>query len=574
MGAIALAVSFCVTHASGQLVTKTDAIPNRGKPPVVFLNGYQRECEGSSFRGSFGSVDQLLNEEGRVTLFFDNCAFPNHPAIETLGNEFAKFLRGLRYENGEPVARVDVVAHSMGGLIVRSYLAGKQTQEGVFTPPADTMLRKVVLLGTSHFGSPATNLLAGGGGDAQSAQLEPGSRFTFDLATWNQGTDDLRGVDTIAVLGNAANGLLLMRSGFGDGVTTLTSGSLDFTAPGRTRVVPYCHTGGITSFVCARGSAQLAQMDSRTHDSFRILLSFLNDTPEWRSIGTTPQTDPVLSKGGGVLVRYRDAADRPVTIERAVSPLVEVALLDKSLVFADYAPSAQPLPINLTLSDNRTASLSVPLLTGATRALNVKSGPSVNAIFPSAAALFPRSVAPGSLISVYGSVLTTASGTTEVLVAGQPRPQSFASAEQINTLVPEDASGLVKVQVKNSAGEHTVNLIIEPVVPALFAPALNALTGVVVSTQAPLRRGDHIALFATGLGRTETRGGLQWAAVQPQVWFGGQECTVTFAGRAPGFPGLDQINCQVAANALVSDESPVFVYSGGRTSNVTTLALR
>ena len=30
----------------------------------------------------------------------------------------------------------------------------------------------------------------------------------FDLATWNQGVDDLRGTDAIAVLGNVSNGVL------------------------------------------------------------------------------------------------------------------------------------------------------------------------------------------------------------------------------------------------------------------------------------------------------------------------------------------------------------------------------
>ena len=74
------------------------------------------------------------------------------------------------------------------GLIVRSYLAGKQTQEGVFTPPADTKIRKIVFLGTPHFGSPATSLLGGvGGGDAQTDELQPGSPFVFDLGDLESG---------------------------------------------------------------------------------------------------------------------------------------------------------------------------------------------------------------------------------------------------------------------------------------------------------------------------------------------------------------------------------------------------
>ena len=339
----------------------------------------------------------------------------------------------------------------MGGLIVRSYLSGKRPEEGVFTPPAETLLRKLVFLGTPHFGSPATDLLAGvGGGDARTAELQPGSRFVFDLATWNQGVDDLRGVDAIIVLGNASNGFLIMRSDFGDGVTTLTSGSLDFLGAGRTRILPYCHTGGLAAFVCKGGAGRLAQIDSRDHLSARILLSFFNDTPEWRTVGVSPEQDQFLSKGGGLMLRYRDSNDRPQQIEKATSPQAELSLFDKSIVFTDYiAATAQPLPITLTLPNNVTAAVSVPLVTGSTRAVISKPGPLVNAIYPSAAALFPRSVAPGSLISLYGSQLTTSSGNSDVMVAGQPAPISFADPSQINALVPDNASGLVKVQVRN-----------------------------------------------------------------------------------------------------------------------------
>jgi uncharacterized protein (TIGR03437 family) len=119
-----------------------------------------------------------------------------------------------------------------------------------------------------------------------------------------------------------------------------------------------------------------------------------------------------------------------------------------------------------------------------------------------------------------------------------------------------------------------VNVLVEPVVPALFAPALNAVIGTLVTPSAPLRRGDYVALFATGLGKTVLRGGLQWAVMEPQVSLGGQPCHVTYAGRAPGYPGLDQINCLISQDAQASETAPVVVVSGGRASNVTTLPLR
>ena len=105
----------------------------------------------------------------------------------------------------------------------------------------------------------------------------------------------------------------------------------------------------------------------------------------------------------------------------------------------------------------------------------------------------------------------------------------------------------MKLQVKSSVGEQTVNLLVEPTVPAIFAPALNAITErAALPRNLPCTPGITYRYISPGLGQTREQAGLNWAIVQPQVSFGGQPCVVTFAGRAPGFPGLDQINCQVS----------------------------
>ncbi|MGH9632107.1 MAG: esterase/lipase family protein, partial [Bryobacteraceae bacterium] len=234
--------------AWGQFVADPASVPRTLKPPVVFLNGYQMSCPASGlgerthFASTFGIADQVLERNGQVTLFFDNCLFPG-VSIEELGNRFGQFLTRLRYTDGQPVTQIDAVAHSMGGLILRSYLSGKQAGEGVFQPPAEVPIRKAVFLGTPHFGAAVAVF---GAATPQVTALTPGSAFLFDLATWNQGTDDLRGVDAIAVAGNAGTDLpvfgLERRAGFDDGVVSLTSASLGFALGDRTRIVPYCHT--------------------------------------------------------------------------------------------------------------------------------------------------------------------------------------------------------------------------------------------------------------------------------------------------------------------------------------------
>src|SRR5258706_6004825 len=94
---------------------------NSTTPPVVLLNGFQLQCPGSS-SSTFGGLERLL---GTAVYFFDNCECPNC-TIEELAEDFGQALSLLRYDNGEPLPRVDVVAHSMGGLILRAYLSGKQ----------------------------------------------------------------------------------------------------------------------------------------------------------------------------------------------------------------------------------------------------------------------------------------------------------------------------------------------------------------------------------------------------------------------------------------------------------------
>jgi hypothetical protein len=65
-----------------QLIPAGQPVPKGPNPPVVFLNGYQIDCSGSSFAGSFGNADTVLEASQIVTLFFDNCTVPNTPSLE------------------------------------------------------------------------------------------------------------------------------------------------------------------------------------------------------------------------------------------------------------------------------------------------------------------------------------------------------------------------------------------------------------------------------------------------------------------------------------------------------------
>jgi uncharacterized protein (TIGR03437 family) len=569
-------------------LVSTSAIPRTVRPPVVFLNGYQSGCGGSvTFEETFGQADRILERNGRVALFFNNCEQARNRPLEELGAALGRYLDGLQYADGQPVSQVDVVAHSMGGLIVRSYLSGKQIERREFRPPSQPKIRKAVFLAVPFFGAIVTEFPGATGADPQFEQLRPGSSFLYDLATWNQGMDDLRETDAIAVVADGGSGIV---SGNGrnadDSTVSVTSASLEFAGAGRTRIVPYCHTrlSGLLAAGCTTQSA-VAYITDDSHESARIMTSFLNDTNEWQSIGRGPSEHTRLSTTGGLIAELRDAEDRAIAIQNATASQGRVRVRGER-IWSEDIPAATPVQFSVTrVTGTLRSEIAVPA--GTTRASRLTdNSPDIAAILPSPSRGTPRVGAPGMFVTIYGSQLASATaqaemqpypntlGGTEVLVNGQGAGVQYVSPTQVNMLMPDVASGLVKLTVRNSRGQQTLNVLVEPFVPTLFGAALNAQTGASITTSAPALRGDYVALYLTGLGRTERRSdGLDWSLAVPQVMIGGKACSVVYAGRAPGYAGLDQINCQIALDATTGDTVNVGV-TAGRRSGTATIPVR
>jgi uncharacterized protein (TIGR03437 family) len=469
----------------------------------------------------------------------------------------------------------------MGGLVLRSYLSGKQDTAGVFQPPAATHVRKAVFLASPNFGTPIASLLPV---STQVNEMASGSNFLFDLATWNDGADDLLGVDAIAAAGNAGTGGLSGTAGFDDGVVPLTSASFQFYLPGRTRVVPYCHIpgGGIVSDfgLCPSDAPGIANIDSATHDSAQMIVSFFNGTDAWQSVGTAAESDPFLSVDGGLIVAAHAADDSSVNIDSVTAGLQgadkQLSISSDHLAFTDQFP-AGAIGFNLTagsLNINSTATLPA----GGTGPYLVKPGPLVARVFPAAAATFPLELAPRMLIAIYGADLASAT----VSIAGTALSLYYVSATQINAVLPDTASGFTQLTVQSSSGQNRINIYVEAAAPAIFtqdssgsgpASALKSTDQSLVTAANPLQAGDTVELYATGLGQTTPNNGLDYAVQQPTVTVGGVACPVVFAGAAPGFVGLDQINCTIPAGLTSSATVPVVIASGDRTSNTATLAI-
>jgi uncharacterized protein (TIGR03437 family) len=588
---------FLALAAQAQLIPAGTPVPITTLPPVVFINGYQFEGCPSTFAGTFGIADQVLQSNGEVSLFFSTCSLPSTATIEDLGAAFGTFLAGLKFTNGQPVETVDVVAHSMGGLVLRTYLSGKQDTAGMFQPPGVTHVRKAVFLATPHFGTPVASLVPISSN--QLSEMASGSQFLFDLGTWNDTTDDLRGVDAIAAAGNGGTGLLTT-SGFDDGVVPLTSGSLRFYGAGRTRVLPYCHVSGgglVSDFGLCSGNAKgIADIDSPTHNSAQIIVSFLNGTNAWQTVGTAAESDHFLSVDGGLIVAARAADDSTLNIDSATAGLpgasTKLSTSSNHLGYIDKI-TAGALSVNV-VSGSLNINSSVTLPAGGTEPSIVKPGPLVARVLPAAANIFPLNLAPRMLIAIYGANLAsqpdqstgvsfpTQLADVQVIVGGSPIPLYYASPTQINAVLPESATGLTQITIQNSAGKNSLNVLVAAASPAIFtqdssgagpASALKASDQSLITASNPLQAGDTVELYATGLGLTMTNNDLQVALQQPTVTIGGIACPVTFAGAAPNYIGLDQINCTIPAGIAASATSPVVIMSGSQTSNTATLAI-
>ena len=95
--------------------------------------------------------------------------------------------------------------------------------------------------------------------------------------------------------------------------------------------------------------------------------------------------------------------------------------------------------------------------------------------------------------------------------------------------------------------------------------------------------GGYISIYCTGLGATDppVASGQAGPAdrvvtvkTRVTVTIGGQPATVIFAGLAPGFVALYQVNAQVPAGVTPGNALPVVITQGNARSNTATIAVR
>jgi len=221
-------------------------------------------------------------------------------------------------------------------------------------------------------------------------------------------------------------------------------------------------------------------------------------------------------------------------------------------------------------------------------------------------------VAPGSLISIFGSSLSAGTATADsiplstnlgnvtVSVNGIPTPLYYVTHtpnfDQINAQLPWNAqAGAAQVVVTNNGtASAPQSFQVGPFAPGIFslngsgtgqAIAVNypdysyaAPSGSIPGLSArPAVVGDPngIIIYATGLGAVspEVPNGAAASGTQisttttvPVVMVGGVAAQVTFSGLAPGDVGVNQINAVLAQGTPTGSAVPLQIQIGGMTS--------
>jgi len=220
-------------------------------------------------------------------------------------------------------------------------------------------------------------------------------------------------------------------------------------------------------------------------------------------------------------------------------------------------------------------------------------------------------IAPGSIVSVFGSNLATSDGnlnggfplpTTlagiKLTIGGIDAPLFYSGTGQVNAQMPfEIPPGWQTQVVARATGSGTeIDAVPEVVTvgaarPGIFmagepnAPTQGAIlnpANQVVDAAHPSSVGGTIVIFATGLGQATPAlatgqaagGGAANSAVSVSI--GGvlaPAANVQYAGPAPGYVGLYQVNVVIPAGVQSGNTVPVLLTQNGVNSNTVTIAV-
>ena len=205
-----------------------------------------------------------------------------------------------------------------------------------------------------------------------------------------------------------------------------------------------------------------------------------------------------------------------------------------------------------------------------------------------AASFAAAPVAPGSIVSIFGTGLSASTATikdpsappttlagTSVTVGGVTAGLFYVSPVQINAVLSSSTpTGTENVVVTTGTTTITGTVTVSASAPpGLFSltgsgsddgAIIQALTGRVGAFSVnDGTKSNFLSLFLTGADLSTT----------PTVLVGGVSANVTFAGASPCCEGLQQINVTLPSSLAGAGRVPVIVQAGGQTSNAVEIVI-
>ena len=201
---------------------------------------------------------------------------------------------------------------------------------------------------------------------------------------------------------------------------------------------------------------------------------------------------------------------------------------------------------------------------------------------------FTTGLSPGELIVLTGTGLSSgplqiASTATfpnklnnvQVLIDGIAAPLYYVSPTQIAALVPYATStfGIATVQVKNNGvASNIVTEFINSTTPGVLTSPANGISDAaalhsdysLVTESNPAKQGETVSIYLTGLGAvfppisdgapgSSDPSSLNNTTNTIAALVGGQSATVLYAGLAPGYAGLYQMNITIPTGLTAGD---------------------
>lgn len=304
----------------------------------------------------------------------------------------------------------------------------------------------------------------------------------------------------------------------------------------------------------------------------------------------TAQTSDALEKLGASPSISANGNQNGVVWINALTPGGRLAAYDAANLQKLYDSTAEPTPPPYTFTEFSAPTIAdskvfVPSYFGVLVFGELAATAPVVTAVTDAAAFSPDALAPGSLISIFGSGLAQGAnsasatplplsiGDVSVTINGIVAPVLYVSPGQINAQVPNEVAAGSASLVVRAYGTLSApkTITVKAAAPALFP---------VNGPGSPAAPGSSISVYFTGQGpvtaavddgAAPATGTVVWAKGPTSATIGGVAADVQFVGLAPNFPGLAQIDLKVPT--LAPGTYPVVVTIAGAVSNAVQIAV-